>query len=208
MIAARSETTATALVGRPSFRSQTAARPLDQLNFLSSANYANLPASYQTSIDNWISAKQSSNLLAQPEPDSFEDWPPAPPQTKTTQLVSVVEGGDTNRETSHLLAEWHGQVTEILADVFKAELRGTHGLGVVGKLEEALIPTDDVQPADVDLFVDGAFFRLCISYEVSATGVRRRCTTVVFRRLPAYRREELEDARRVGQEIARGLRLE
>lgn len=207
MIAARGESTATALVGRPSFRSQTTATPLDQLNFLSPGSYAKLPASYQSGIDSWISAKQSSDLPIQYEPDSFEDWPPAPSQTKTTQLVTVVEG-DNNRETSHLLAEWHGQVTEILGDVFKAELRGTHGVGVVGKQEEALIPIDDVQPDDIDLFVDGAFFRLCISYEVSATGVRRRCTTVVFRRLPAYRREELEDARRVGQEIARGLRLE
>jgi hypothetical protein len=109
--------------------------------------------------------------------------------------------------STQLLAEWHGQVTEVLASSFIAELKGRHGEGVAGKEEVAVIPRDEVSPDDAELLEPGAFFSLCIAYEQSSRG-RRKFTTVVFRRLPAYRREELEEARERGRQIARGLRLE
>ena len=110
--------------------------------------------------------------------------------------------------TVQMLAEWHGQVLEIFDNAFVAELRGKHGDGVAGKQEEALIPLEEIQEADKELLEEGAFFRLCISYWHSSTGTRRRFTEIVFRRMPAYRREELEAAEHRGREIARGLRLE
>ena len=109
--------------------------------------------------------------------------------------------------STQLLAEWHGQVTQVLASSFVAELKGRHGEGVAGKEEIAVIPRDEVNPDDAELLEPGAFFSLCIAYEQSSRG-RRKFTTVVFRRLPGYRREELEEARERGHQIARGLRLE
>ena len=108
---------------------------------------------------------------------------------------------------SQLLAEWHGQVTEVNATTFFAQLKGRHGDGVIGQENVAVIPRDEVRPDDEELLMPGAFFSLCVSYEISRKG-RRRYTEVVFRRLPAYRREELEQAAVRGREIARGLRLE
>lgn len=116
-------------------------------------------------------------------------------------------GPPRGQVASQLLAEWHGQVTEVLATTFAAQLKGRHGAGVFGKEDIAIIPRAEVRPDDEELLVPGAFFSLCVSYEVSRRG-RRRFTEVVFRRLPAYRREELEQAEARGREIARGLRLE
>ena len=126
------------------------------------------------------------------------------PGTAVTKSSSTV----SNRVASLLLAEWHGQVTEILENSFVAQLKGRHGEGVAGKNEEAIIPFDDVRTSDKYLVEAGAFFSLCVSYEVSPGGTRRRFTEVVFRRMPSYRREELEYARERGRELARGLRLE
>ena len=112
------------------------------------------------------------------------------------------------RPSSRPLAEWHGQVIRIEDAVFIAELKGTHGTGVAGKLEQAVIPIEEVQPSDLGLLRPGAFFRLCVSYAVAPKGTQRRYTEVVFRRLPAYRREELEAAQRAGRDIARDLQVE
>jgi hypothetical protein len=113
-----------------------------------------------------------------------------------------------NDSISEPVAEWQGQVTGIEDEYFIAQLRGTVGNGIAGSLEEASIPIDDVNPGDIDLLKLGAFFRLCISYEIAPTGNRRRYTEVIFRRLPAYRREELEAARSKAADLARDLRVE
>ncbi len=141
------------------------------------------------------------------EPDYFEELPSSTLESTFKRGTSLVETG-ARQDKSELLAEWHGQVTSIEGGAFRADLSGTHGRGVIGMQEEALIPLEDVSVDDLDLLVEGAFFRLCISYETDVRRVRRRCTTVVFRRMPAYRRDELEEARRAGLEIARALRLE
>jgi len=122
-------------------------------------------------------------------------------------LATLPKEALQDQVSTQLLAEWHGQVTEVLASAFVAELKGRHGEGVAGKEEVAVIPRDEVSPDDAELLEPGAFFSLCIAYEQSSRG-RRKFTTVVFRRLPAYRREELEEARERGRRIARGLRLE
>lgn len=110
--------------------------------------------------------------------------------------------------TSRLIAEWHGFVASVESDHFLAELRGRHGEGVLGAHDEALIPISDVRDSDKLLLKEGAFFRLCISYEIDPRGSKRRFTEIVFRRLPAYRPSDLDDARNRGLEIARALRLE
>jgi len=106
-----------------------------------------------------------------------------------------------------VVAEWHGQVIEIQAGYFIAELKGTIGEGVAGVVEEAQIPLDEVREGDRELVAAGAFFRLCVNLELRH-GTKRRYTDVVFRRMPAYRRDELDAARQAGLEIARALRVE
>ena len=112
------------------------------------------------------------------------------------------------RVRSYLIAEWRGQVLSIEDNYFVAELKGTIGNGVAGSHEEATIPIEDMSPPDLELLQVGAFFRLCVSYEVSLHGTRRRYTGVVFRRMPAYRRDELEQADREAADLVRAIRVE
>ena len=74
-------------------------------------------------------------------------------------------------------------------------------------MEEAQIPRDEVRQDDRDLLREGAFFRLCVNWEL-VNGSRRRVTDIVFRRMPAYRRDELEDARKAAVDLFHALRVE
>jgi hypothetical protein len=109
---------------------------------------------------------------------------------------------------SELIAEWHGQVNKLFGDSFVAELTGVFGQSVAGSHEEAVIPLDGLKEDDLELVRPGAFFRLCVSYETAPTGTRRHYTEVTFRRLPAYRREDIEDAARETADIVRAIRVE
>lgn len=120
-------------------------------------------------------------------------------------VATAIQG---HAAASQLLAEWHGQVADIGETSFTAQLRGRFGEGVVGSEDEAVIPIEDVREEDRELFSEGAFFSLCISYEVNAAGTKRRFTEVIFRRMPAFRRDELEVAAVRAKELVRGLRLE
>lgn len=146
-------------------------------------------------------AKGSRRLFDAPDANVSSNGAPRIGETTSSTVPP-------DRATSQLLAEWHGQVVEVLRDTFVAQLKGKHGEAVAGRDEEAVIPIEEVQPDDLDLLAPGAFFRLCISYSVDTYGSHRRITDVVFRRLPAYRRDELEQAQSRGRELARGLRLE
>lgn len=137
-----------------------------------------------------------------PEVDISSSW------KRSKQDETASASVETHRVASQLLAEWHGQVLEIGADSFTAQLKGRHGNGVSGMEEEAVIPLEDVRDSDKELLAPGAFFSLCISYEINASGSKRRFAEVIFRRMPSYRREELEAARVRAREIVRGLRLE
>ena len=108
---------------------------------------------------------------------------------------------------NYLIAEWHGQVLSVQDDYFIAELSGTVGEGVRDSHEEAQIPLEEISESDRELLVTGAFFRLCISYELDGQ-TRRKFTQVIFRRLPAYRRDDLEHAKDRAAELKRALRVE
>lgn len=156
-----------------------------------------------TQTSNWASERESAGKTYE-VPDKSKSAP-----------KPVLEGNETTTPlpksvpvASQLLAEWHGQVTEVMDAAFSAQLKGRHGVGVAGNEDEALIPIEDVRESDLELLVPGAFFRLCISYEIDQHGSKRRYTEVVFRRLPAYRREELQQAQERARAIVRGLRLE
>lgn len=110
---------------------------------------------------------------------------------------------------NQVMAEWHGMVTQLLEHTFVAELKGVIGKDVKGAVEEAVIPVDEVRDEDLPFLVPGAFFRLTVNNVLRPDGkTRRRFTDVTFRRMPAYRREELEDAAERGRALARVIRVE
>jgi hypothetical protein len=167
------------------------------------ANYLT-PASWYvgpTVKDSMIKGQHAFDL-----PTTYEKKEQVPILPLSLQVPTIT--GSQRGITSTLLAEWQGCVTSIDSDSFTAELHGLVGIGVAGAVELAEIPVSDVRFEDKTLFREGAFFRLCISYEKSPTGNLRRYTEVIFRRLPAYTQRELEEAREDAQEFMRGLRLE
>lgn len=126
----------------------------------------------------------------------------------SSQLQSITPS--TTATPAILLAEWSGCVVEIdkSGHFFRASLKGIAGEQVKGEEEEALIPISDVSAADMQLLRAGNFFRLCVMHEKQRNGQTRRFTQIIFRRLPAYHRSDIEDAESWADEIARALRVE
>jgi hypothetical protein len=133
------------------------------------------------------------------------------PSGSSSERASKLLFGDRRHEVApkiEVLAEWDGYVEDVHRDFFTARLRGLKGDGVAGKDEEAEVPKSDVDAADSDLIVPGAFFRLMITYESPKVGPRRRYTTVQFRRLPAFTQREIDAAEREADELLNGFRLD
>ena len=107
-----------------------------------------------------------------------------------------------------LLAEWDGSVESIEGHFFSASLKGIFGEGARGEEEEAEIPLSDVSPLDRELLRIGSVFRLCVFYEVDDDDQPKRFSKVVFRRLPAYREDDLQKASKRAADRAARLRVE
>jgi hypothetical protein len=117
---------------------------------------------------------------------------------------------DTRIAPDELLAEWDGYVTSIQKNgiFFSAVLHGVKGAGVKGQEEDAVIPISDVADWDKELLREGNFFRLCVKQGFSPSGQPIRFTMVIFRRMPAYRQQDLDEALVRGRQLARSLRVE
>jgi hypothetical protein len=123
--------------------------------------------------------------------------------------MAVASIAEAEVPKNQVMAEWHGMVTELLEATFVAELKGILGKDVMGAVEEAVIPIEEVRDEDVPFLVPGAFFRLTVNSVLRPGGkTRRRFTDVTFRRMPAYRREELEEAAERGRALERVIRVE
>jgi hypothetical protein len=131
-------------------------------------------------------------------------------KSKSTSAEIIGFSTQESKYQSKLLAEWNGYVTEVSKDgeYFAASLQGIRGEGVKDEEDDALIPISDVSKSDMALLKPGNYFRLCVMHEVNKAGQPRRYTQLVFRRLPAYRKQDLDYAEERGRELARGLRVE
>lgn len=98
--------------------------------------------------------------------------------------------------------EWEGYVTEIAGEEFSAHLLDLTSAGVE---EEATFSIDDVSNIHRNLLKEGAIFRWSIGYERSKGGTKKRVSSIVFRRLPAWTKRDiaksLEDAEQYQQNI-------
>lgn len=96
------------------------------------------------------------------------------------------------------LQKWEGVVLEVKGDYFIARL---HDLTVRGNEEEVELLLEEVSEGDRDLVRPGAVFYWHIGYFDSRTGQRKRESITRFRRLPAWRQEELESAKSEADKI-------
>ena len=110
--------------------------------------------------------------------------------------------GRERRSASISSERWEGVVLGVESDVFRARLvdldRRTPD-------EEAEIHLSEVSDEDRALVEPGAIFYWSVGYYTDRTGQRMRRSLVRFRRLPAWTRRELDDARREAEETGRIL---
>ena len=150
----------------------------------------------------------SKNRREKVEKISTSYWGSDPQGTAEVLATPEEQLGSSVALTTELLAEWEGYVTKVGADFFEARITGIFGRGVEGETEEAVIPAAELSDANKALCQVGALFRLCVSYEKSESGQVRRFTEMVFRRLPAYRDQDLDAARERARVRVNGFRLE
>ena len=97
------------------------------------------------------------------------------------------------------LQKWEGTILQVLDDSFFARLVD---LMSGGPDEEAEFPIEEVSDADRSLVEPGAVFYWNIGYIDSVSGQRTRASVIRFRRLPTWRSEELERAKRRAQRVS------
>lgn len=84
--------------------------------------------------------------------------------------------------------EWEGYVTEVNGDEFKAHLID---LSDETTEEIAEFSIDEVSSIHKELVKEGAIFRWSIGYERTRGGTKRKVSSIIFRRLPAWTKKEL-----------------
>ncbi|MDO9426038.1 MAG: hypothetical protein Q7T93_04335 [Methylobacterium sp.] len=114
-----------------------------------------------------------------------------------SQIKPVWIGRPQDRSTRlslQPLQEWEGYVVEISDDGFTARLVDiTAGQIVEGEVADFLI--SDLSEDDKASLRVGAIFRWVIGYQRSAGGNKRRVSQVVFRKMPAWTKRDISNAK-------------
>ena len=102
------------------------------------------------------------------------------------------------------LQEWEGYVTEVSEGTFSARLVDiTAGKKVED--EAADFPISDLSEDELSLLKEGAVFRWIIGYQRTKFRQKIRTSQIVFRRLPAWSKLDIRQARAEARELASGL---
>lgn len=96
------------------------------------------------------------------------------------------------------LQKWQGYVLEVLRDSLLVRLID---LSQKGPDEEAEIPFEEISPDDQKLIRPGAIFYWNIGYLDFYTGQRVRASIIRFQRLPAWSKEEIDEAKREAERL-------
>ena len=84
--------------------------------------------------------------------------------------------------------EWEGYVTQVMGDEFLAHLIDLSAADIE---EEAVFSIEDVSSIHKELVKEGAIFRWSIGYERVRGGTKRKVSSIVFRRLPAWSKKDI-----------------
>lgn len=120
--------------------------------------------------------------------------PPSFPQVSTPPRDNFVT-----------LQKWEGVVMDVTKDSFIARL---YDLDKKSSDEEAEFPCEEISEEDRELIMPGAIFYWNIGYHDSWCGQRRRSSVIRFRRLPAWRAEEIEASKREAERIKNTICME
>lgn len=117
-------------------------------------------------------------------------------KSERTPVVRLPDSPSKDKFVS--LQKWEGIVIEVKKDIFLARL---HDLTKENPEEEAEFPLEEISPEDKKLLQPGAIFYWNIGYLDSRTGQRKRESIIRFRRIPAWREEEIEVAKQEAQAL-------
>lgn len=84
--------------------------------------------------------------------------------------------------------EWEGYVTEVNGEEFKAHLIDLSETDIE---ETAEFSINEVSSIHKELVKEGAIFRWSIGYERIRGGTKRKVSSIIFRRLPAWTKRDL-----------------
>jgi hypothetical protein len=104
----------------------------------------------------------------------------------------VEEGNQMPREKLIALQSWEGTVLAIEDDSFVARLADVNGEHLD---EEVSLATEELCDFDLELLEPGAIFYWTIGYRYQLGGARERVSRIRFRRLPAWTKSQLDEAR-------------
>lgn len=107
----------------------------------------------------------------------------------------------------YALQEWEGYVTKIKEDTFEAELVDLTSIDKPYQ-ERAIIEKKELSLDSLELLKDGAVFRWSIGYEILSGGTKQRVSRIVFRRIPAWSKIDLEEAKEVAKSIISEVKWE
>ena len=105
------------------------------------------------------------------------------------------------RSTFTPLQEWEGYVTEIGDETFTARLIDLTADSEQEE-EEADFLILDLSDTDRQLLRPGAIFRWAIGYSIKRSGSKKRISSIVFRRLPAWTDREIKENRKKAELMA------
>ena len=130
----------------------------------------------------------AESILTDTLPFQSPNKTPVPSVKKVTLLQ--------NRFVS--LQKWQGEVIEVKGDTFWARLKDLTTKGVE---EEAEFAIEEVSEEDKKLIKPGGVFYWNIGYQVSYQGQQTKVSIIRFRRLPAWKKEELDAAKNRAQKV-------
>ena len=102
------------------------------------------------------------------------------------------------------IQEWEGYVTSVYFDKFTAVLNDLTSLDYT-PAETMDFPLDDLMQDSLHLVKPGALFRWSIGYQIR-NGSKSRISRVIFRRLPAWTKQDLQAAQLGTISLLDGLR--
>lgn len=119
-----------------------------------------------------------------------------PDQGAASRIIKPVEfrrvAFHQGRGSFTTLQRWEGTVIQVEKESFTARL---YDKSATHADEEGDFSLEEVSPADRDLVMPGAVFYWSVGYLDHRNGQRTRESLIRFRRLPAWNKRELDEAR-------------
>lgn len=175
---------------------------------LKDLGFAHPASSYNEAVDPRISHIHMQEASQEHSTKVSLGWAVTVPSETTMEkdppkkVVGLVPGQVKPRPRSRfkLLQKWEGTVIEVSNDVIRAQIRDL--LDRSQPLEEVTLSVDEVSNSDRSLVAPGAVFYWMIGYLDRVTGQRTRESRIVFRRLPEWKRSEVDVVERQSRPLA------